>query len=58
MYIALLNYHNITHEILSQTHIVHMWPVQEGCFQQWKQRWDKCTVSNGEYFEGDHIDVS
>ena len=28
------------------------------CFQQWKQRWDKCIVSNGEYFERDHIDVS
>jgi len=24
MYIALLNYHNITHKILSQTHIVHI----------------------------------
>jgi len=30
----------------------------QGCFQQWKWRWDKCSVSNGEYFEGDHIDVS
>ena len=30
----------------------------QGCFQQWEQRWDKCIVSNGEYFEGDHIDVS
>ena len=30
----------------------------QGCFQQWKQRWDKCIVSNGEYFEGDHTDVS
>jgi hypothetical protein len=30
----------------------------QGCFQQWKQRWDKCIVSNGEYFEGNHIDVS
>ena len=30
----------------------------QGCFQQWKQRWDKCIVSNGVYFEGDHIDVS
>jgi hypothetical protein len=19
----------------------------QGCFQQWKQRWDKCIVSNG-----------
>ena len=30
----------------------------QGFFQQWKQRWDKCIVSNGEYFEGDHNDVS
>jgi len=30
----------------------------QGCFQQWKRRWDKCIVSNGEYFEGGHIDVS
>jgi len=30
----------------------------QGCFQQWKRMWDKCIVSNGEYFEGDHIDVS
>jgi len=30
----------------------------QGCFQQLKRRWDKCIVSNGEYFEGDHIDVS
>jgi len=28
------------------------------CFQQWKRRWDKCIVSNGEYFEGARIDVS
>jgi len=30
----------------------------QGCFQQWKRSWDKCIVSNGEYFEGDHTDVS
>jgi len=30
----------------------------QGCFQQWKRRWDKCILSNGEYSEGDHIDVS
>jgi hypothetical protein len=23
------------------------------CFEQWKQRLDKCISSNGEYFEGD-----
>ena len=22
----------------------------QGCFPQWKWRWDKCIVSNGEYF--------
>lgn len=26
------------------------------CFQRWK-RWNHCTVCNGEYFEGDQIDV-
>jgi len=30
----------------------------QGCFQQWKRRWDKCIVSNEESFEGDHIYVS
>jgi hypothetical protein len=30
----------------------------QGCFQQCKRRWDKCILSNGDYFEGDHIDVS
>jgi hypothetical protein len=23
------------------------------CFEQWKQRMDKCISSNAEYFEGD-----
>ncbi|KZC11442.1 hypothetical protein WN55_03031 [Dufourea novaeangliae] len=27
------------------------------CFQQWQRRWDKCISTNGEYFEGDKIDV-
>ena len=27
----------------------------QGCFEQWKQRWDKCIATNGEYFEGDKI---
>jgi hypothetical protein len=25
----------------------------QGCFNQWKWRWDKCIASEGEYFEGD-----
>jgi hypothetical protein len=29
----------------------------QGCFNQWKQRWDKGIVSEGEYFEGDKNDV-
>lgn len=27
----------------------------EKCFQQWKQRWEKCIASQGEYFEGDKL---
>ena len=23
-----------------------------GCFEKWKERWDKCVRSQGEYFEG------
>jgi hypothetical protein len=22
------------------------------CFEKWKERWDKCVRSQGEYFEG------
>ncbi|KAK7601290.1 hypothetical protein V9T40_008731 [Parthenolecanium corni] len=25
------------------------------CFQKWRERWHKCILSNGEYFEGDEI---
>jgi len=25
----------------------------QNCFEQWKKQWDKCTDSQGEYFEGD-----
>ena len=23
------------------------------CFQQWRQHWEKCVESQGDYFEGD-----
>jgi hypothetical protein len=23
------------------------------CFEKWKERWDTCVRSQGEYFEGD-----
>lgn len=29
----------------------------QGCFEEWKRRWDKCIAVNGEYFEGDKINV-
>jgi hypothetical protein len=29
----------------------------QGCFNQWKWRWDKCIASEGKYFEGDKNDV-
>ncbi|KYN14915.1 hypothetical protein ALC57_12869, partial [Trachymyrmex cornetzi] len=25
------------------------------CFDDWKKRWHKCIVSQGDYFEGDNI---
>ena len=25
----------------------------KNCFEQWKKRLNRCTASNGEYFEGD-----
>jgi len=24
-------------------------------FQQWKKRWERCTASRGDYFEGDSV---
>lgn len=29
----------------------------EKCFDDWKKRWRKCIISNGDYFEGDNINV-
>ena len=26
------------------------------CFEDWKKRWHKC-ISDGDYFEGDKIDI-
>ena len=27
------------------------------CFNDWKKRWHKCIISNGDYFEGDNINI-
>ncbi|KYN38682.1 hypothetical protein ALC56_06941 [Trachymyrmex septentrionalis] len=27
------------------------------CFEDWKKRWHKCIISDGDYFEGDKIDI-
>ena len=29
----------------------------EKCFEDWKKRWRKCIISNGDYFEGDNINL-
>lgn len=29
----------------------------EGCFDQWKRRWNKCIATDGEYFEDDKINI-
>lgn len=28
-----------------------------GCFKDWKKRWQKCVLLDGDYFEGDAIDL-
>ena len=27
------------------------------CFKDWKKRWQKCIISEGDYFEEDNIDI-
>lgn len=27
------------------------------CFEDWKKRWHKCIISEGDYFEGDNINI-
>jgi len=27
------------------------------CFEDWKKRWHKCIISEGDYFEGGKIDI-
>ena len=27
------------------------------CFEDWKKTWHKCTISGGDYFEGDKIAI-
>ncbi|UYV68218.1 hypothetical protein LAZ67_5003413 [Cordylochernes scorpioides] len=27
------------------------------CFEDWKNRWHKCMISHGDYFEGDKIEI-
>ena len=27
------------------------------CFEDWKKRWHKCIIADGNYFEGDEIDI-
>ena len=27
------------------------------CFEDWKKRWHKCIISDGDYFKGDKIGI-
>jgi hypothetical protein len=29
----------------------------QGCYEEWKNRWERCMHSQGSYFEGDHINL-
>ncbi|VVC30360.1 Pheromone/general odorant binding protein,Transposase, type 1 [Cinara cedri] len=42
------------------TRVLQDIPVEafQKCYESWKKRWNQCIVVGGEYFEGEHIDVS
>lgn len=42
------------------TRVLQDIPVEafQKCYESWKKRWNQCIVVGGEYFDGDHIDVS
>ena len=27
------------------------------CFEDWKKHWHKCIITEGDYFEGDNIEI-
>lgn len=41
------------------TRVLEALPVEafQKCYENWKHRWYTCVAAQGEYFEGDHIDV-
>lgn len=46
----------IKEESLKQLKTVSSSEFQK-CFEDWKKRWHKCIISEGDYFEGDKIDI-
>lgn len=42
---------------LKKKHLKSLTEDLQDYFQHWTRMWDKCTATNGEYFEGDKIDV-
>lgn len=43
---------NSAHELKAISESAH-----KKYFEEWKKRWHMCIASNGEYFEGDKINV-
>jgi len=43
----------------SVTRVLQELPVNDfqKSYENWKKRWTQCVAAQGEYFEGDHIDV-
>ncbi|XP_014480147.1 PREDICTED: putative uncharacterized protein FLJ37770 [Dinoponera quadriceps] len=55
-------FHNISllvREFLAKNNTLKAIPKIEfeKCFEDWKKRWHKCIISNGDYFKSDNINV-
>ncbi len=55
-----MHFESVTDIQNSVTRVLQEVPVQafQKCYKNWKNRWNQCVVAEGEYFEGDNINVS
>jgi hypothetical protein len=54
--ITYIPFYDITSVSLNELKAIPKMEVEK-CFKDWQKRWHKCIVSNGDYFEGNNINV-
>lgn len=54
------HFESVTDIQSSVTRVLRDLPIEafQKCYEGWKKRWNQCVAARGDYFEGDHIDVS